>query len=285
MTYYEACRDVQSRLTIAGVPEPVIDARYLLEFVTGWTEAQYLLERNSDISGEELEKLNELVGRRCKREPLQYIIGSQEFMGLPFICTADCLIPRQDTEILVEHAMKAIENVKKKYGHEPEVLDLCTGSGCVIISLAKICGLKAATGSDISKAALKVARRNADMNEATVRLIESDLFEAIEGQFDIITANPPYIDTGLIHGLIPEIWEYEPMVALDGGDDGLIFYRRIIKEAPAHLRREGKLLFEIGDTQGNDVSELMRNGGFTDVKVHKDLAGLDRVVEGICLIS
>lgn len=275
MTYFEACRRVCEELERAGVPEPAIDARYLTEYVGDFTEAQYLLERNNEIPEDILKRLEELSVRRQKREPLQYILGSQEFMGLPFICTKDCLIPRQDTEILVERTMKAageLDNIR--------YLDLCTGSGCVLISVAKLCGIDDAIGTDISEAALSVAKRNAAENGVKAELRCSDLFEKVEGKYSIITSNPPYIDTGLIHGLIPEIWEYEPMIALDGGSDGLMFYREITDRAPDYLEDGGYLLFEIGDTQGRAVSELMIKRGFSDVSVHKDLAGLDRVVEG-----
>ena len=267
---------IQEGFEDAGVPEPAIDARYLVEFVSGFSEAEYLLKRDEEIPDEQLARLDALAARRRKREPLQYIIGSQEFMGLPFICTKDCLIPRQDTEILVERAMKAIGD----RGGDARVLDVCTGSGCIIISLAVLCGLKNAQGMDISEAALDVARRNATENNANVTFTCSDLFEAATGQYDVITANPPYIDTGLIHGLIPEIWEYEPMLALDGGEDGLFFYRKITEQAPKYLKAGGWLLFEIGDTQGEAVAGLMRERGFKDVSVHKDLAGMHRVVEG-----
>lgn len=278
MTYFEAYRKVRDLLNEAGVPEPDIDARYLVELVGDFSEAQYLLKRDDKIPAEQLDRLNSLAARRSLREPLQYIIGSQEFMGLPFICNKDCLIPRQDTEILVEHAMNAVRELGREA--DTRAIDLCTGSGCVIISLAKLCGLKHAKGADISEAALSVAKRNASLNEVDVDFTVSDLFEGITGEFDVITANPPYIDTGLIHSLIPEIWEYEPMVALDGGSDGLVFYRKIAAKAPDFLVNGGRLLFEIGDTQGDAVAKIMRDAGFTDVSVHRDLAGLERVVKG-----
>ena len=279
MTYFEACSKVQERLAAAGVQEPALDARYLTEHVGDFSEARYLLERDNEIPKEQYDMLCELTERRCRREPLQYILGSQEFMGLPFICNKDCLIPRQDTEILVERAMEAVKNLRTVQ-EEIRYLDLCTGSGCIAISLARLCGIKNAEATDISEAALAVAEKNAAMNKVQMRIFKSDLFENIKGRFNIITANPPYIDTRLIGTLIPEIWKYEPMTALDGGDDGLIFYRRITQEAQQYLEPGGFLLFEIGDTQGRAVSELMKNAGFADVCVYKDLAGLDRVVEG-----
>lgn len=278
MTYFENYRQVRALLSDAGVPEPDIDARYLVEFVSDFAEAQYLLMRDEEMPEQQQERLKELTARRCAREPLQYIIGSQEFMGLPFICNKDCLIPRQDTEILVEHAMAAVKKLGR--GKATRALDLCTGSGCIIISLAKLCGIEKVIGTDISEAALDVARSNARANEVNAEFFVSDLFENVDGRYDVITANPPYIDTGLIHGLIPEIWEYEPMVALDGGDDGLVFYRRIAAQAPDYLVNSGWLLFEIGDTQGEAVADIMLKAGFSDVSVHRDLAGLQRVVKG-----
>ncbi len=279
MTYFEACRKVARELEEAGVPEPALDARYLTEYVGDFTEAQYLLARDGEIPADIFARLEELAKRRCAREPIQYILGSQEFMGLPFICNKDCLIPRQDTEILAERALNAIELMRRE-DKEPSYLDLCTGSGCVAISVTKLAGLKNARATDISEAALAVAERNAKLNTVSLELTQADLFEGIGESFDIITANPPYIDTGLIRGLIPEIWKFEPMTALDGGEDGLVFYRRITAEAPAHLKAGGWLLFEIGDTQGSAVAELMKAAGFENVSVHRDLAGLDRVVEG-----
>ena len=279
MTYFEACRKVARELEEAGVPEPALDARYLTEYVGDFTEAQYLLARDEEIPEETLSRLLELAKRRCAREPIQYILGSQEFMGLPFICNKDCLIPRQDTEILAERALEAVKLLRKDR-EELRYLDLCTGSGCVAVSVAKLGNIANAEAADISEAALAVAKKNSELNGTAVKLIQADLFEGLEGKYDIITANPPYIDTGLIHGLIPEIWKYEPMTALDGGEDGLVFYRRIAMEAPKRLTPGGWLVFEIGDTQGEAVAALMKAAGFEDVSVHKDLAGLDRVVEG-----
>ena len=279
MTYLEECRRLQAEFAEAGVPEPEIDARYLVEFVADFSEAEYLLRRSEEMPAEESLRLAALAARRINREPLQYILGSQEFMGLPFICTADCLIPRQDTEILVEHAMEAVRE-RRAAGCEPAVLDMCTGSGCIIISLAKLCGLKGAVGTDISEAALKIAEKNAGLNGVNVEFVTSDLFSCISNTYDVISSNPPYIDTGLIHGLIPEIWKYEPGIALDGGEDGLSFYRQIAAEAPQYLAPGGWLLFEIGDTQGEAVAGIMREAGFCNVSVHRDLAGLTRVVKG-----
>ncbi len=279
MTYFEACRQVCDRLSAAGVQEPAIDARYLVEYVGDFTEAEYLLERNSEMPEEKRLLLEELTGRRCKREPLQYILGSQEFMGLPFICNNACLIPRQDTEILVERAMETVKKLRGT-GEEIRYIDLCTGSGCVAISLTKLCGISRAEAADISDAALDIAKKNAESNAVSINIYKSDLFENVKARFNIITANPPYIDTELIHTLIPEIWQYEPMTALDGGADGLLFYRKIAAEAPRYLLPGGFLLFEIGDTQGEAVSHLMTEAGFENVSIHKDLAGMDRVVEG-----
>lgn len=280
MTYFEACRKVARELEEAGVPEPALDARYLTEYVGDLTEAQYLLARDEEIPEERLSRLLELADRRRRREPIQYILGSQEFMGLPFICNKDCLIPRQDTEILAERALEAVKLLRRDRAGV-RYLDLCTGSGCVAISVTKLGHIDNAEAADISESALAVAKKNAELNGTSVTFMKADLFEGLEGRYDIITANPPYIDTGLIHGLIPEIWKYEPMTALDGGEDGLVFYRRIVKEAPERLTPGGWLVFEIGDTQGEAVAGLMEAAGFEKVNVHKDLAGLDRVVEGM----
>lgn len=279
MTYREAYDHIRAKLEAADIEEAAVDSRLLLEYVSGLSRARYLLVRENEMPDEQLARLLELCGKREKREPLQYITGSQEFMGLPFKCTADCLIPRQDTELLVLTAMEEVDRLRKK-GIEPRVLDLCTGTGCIIISLAKLAGLKKPVASDISVEALRVACENAQNNGIAVEFVQSDLFTDISGRFELITANPPYIESGTIPGLMPEVCKYEPMLALDGGEDGLSFYRRILKQVPDYLCPEGRLIVEIGDGQGESVPALFENAGFKEVKVLRDLTDYTRVVEG-----
>lgn len=281
MTYSEAYQSIRTRLERAGVGEAAVDAGYLVEFASGLSGADYLLRRDETMPEEQYRILDGAASRRESREPLQYITGSQEFMGLPFICSKGCLIPRLDTEILAEKAIAAIGAYRRQTNTQiVRVLDLCTGSGCVIISAAKLAAPVEAVGVDLSGDALDVARRNAAANGVEVGFVQSDLYEGVDGIFDIITANPPYVETELIGTLMPEVSEFEPHLALDGGSDGLVFYRKIAAGAPEYLRGGGRLLFEIGDTQGAAVSAIMADAGFDDVHVYKDLAGLDRVVAG-----
>lgn len=221
---------------------------------------------------EKVQEYELLLKKRSERVPLQYITGSQEFMGLNFKVNSHVLIPRQDTETLVEEAVKRLEP-------DMEVLDLCTGSGCVIISIMKqkkIIG----TASDISKQALLIAKENAKSNQVEVNLVRSDLFQNITGKYDMIVANPPYIPTEEIAGLMPEVRIFEPIDALDGKEDGMYFYHRIVQESRKFLKSNGYLCLEIGHDQGGRVAFLMEENGYRNVKVVKDLARNNRVVCG-----
>ena len=195
-------------------------------------------------------------------------------MGYPFLVNDHVLIPRQDTETLVEEALKISYTGMK-------MLDMCTGSGCILFSMLKMKPGSEGTGCDISEEALKVAEANRKRLEVNAKLIQSDLFEHIEGTYDMIVSNPPYIRTAVIAELQDEVRLHDPWIALDGKEDGLFFYRKIVRESGRYLRKGGTLLFEIGHDQGEAVSELMKAEGYSDVKVKKDLAGLDRVVIGM----
>lgn len=247
------------------------DAWLLLEKVTGCTRFQYLTYPDTEIKEEVVKEYRAMLAKRAEHIPLQHIIGTQEFMGIEFMVNEHVLIPRQDTEILVEEALKRLKP-------EDTVLDMCTGSGCIIISLAKNVKLSKAVGVDVSKEALEVSKANAVKNEADVSFIESNLFENIvKEQYDMIVSNPPYIESEVIEGLMPEVREHEPRLALDGGEDGLIFYRRIIDEAREYLKPGGYLIFEIGYNQREAVCELFGEAGYEDISAVCDLAGLDRV--------
>ena len=249
-----------------------LDAWYLLSYFFGITRAKYFSESSMEITTEQYNEYLKLVEKRSMHIPLQYITGEQEFMGLRFLVSKDVLIPRQDTEILVQEVMKV-----SKGAH---VLDLCTGSGCIIISLSKLGNIISGIGVDISDAALKIAKENADYNKADVTFIQSDLFANVNGTFDIIVSNPPYIPTKDILDLMDEVKEHEPFIALDGKEDGLYFYRLIINELSHYLKHGGYIFFEIGYDQGEDIKSLLSEAGVVDVEVIKDLAGLDRVVKG-----
>lgn len=274
MTLSQACRFGEGQLLEAGVPEAKLDAWLLLEHVSGCTRSHYYAYPEELLPEETKERFLEALKQRSRRVPLQYITGVQEFMGHTFLVNEEVLIPRQDTEILVEEALKCLKPGMR-------FLDLCTGSGCILLSLLLACREAVGVGADISLGALKTAGKNRDRLMPKAELVESDLFDGLEGVFDLIVSNPPYIPSGELPGLMEEVREYEPVSALDGHEDGLYFYRRIAKESPSYLKPGGRLYLEIGYDQGSSVPELLREAGFCEIEVTKDLAGLDRVVKGI----
>ena len=273
MTLREAWNLGKKRLTAAEVPDADLDAWYLLEWCTGVSRSHYLAYPDEIISHDQEEQYRASLVKRERRIPLQQITGEQEFMGLSFYVNEHVLIPRQDTEILVEETAKFLRDGM-------QFLDLCTGSGCILLSLLHLKPGVEGTGVDLSPEALKVAEKNRERLGAKAALIQSDLFDKIESAFDVIVSNPPYIKRAEIETLMDEVRFHEPYMALDGHEDGLYFYRKIAEEAPKYLRAGGGLFLEIGCDQGACVAELLRQQGFADVKVVKDLAGLDRVVEG-----
>lgn len=279
MSSYEAeYRRGIAELGDAMIPDASVDAWYLLEYVTELTRASYFVKAKDEMPEAEAETYRDLIAKRANRIPLQYLTGTQEFMGLEFEVSRATLIPRQDTEVLVEEVMK--------YADGKQILDLCTGTGCIIVSLATLCSLRRAVGTDISEAAIETAMRNAKKHKAEVFFYSGDLFDALpqtEEWFDIIVSNPPYIPSAVIETLMPEVKEHEPMTALDGEADGLAFYRRIICEAGNHLNAGGRVFFEIGCEQAEAVKKLLEESGFSEVVVRKDYAGLDRVVSAVRL--
>ncbi len=272
MTYAEAIRLGEKRLLSSGIAEAAWDARLLFEYARQIDRNFYYLHMNDELSEADWNAYQDALQTRMGHVPLQYITGEQEFMGLSFAVNPHVLIPRQDTEILVEEAQKRIHAGM-------DALDLCTGSGCIIVSLSKYAPIHAAA-SDISAQALKTAKENAKRHGVTVDFIESDLFEGITSRYDIIVSTPPYIPTEEIKTLMPEVREFEPFLALDGKEDGLFFYRKIIREANSHLKPDGFLLLEIGCGQGKDVACLMEAEGYKEITIRKDLSGLDRIVIG-----
>lgn len=316
LSLQEALKCAEQYLKVCGIADASVDAWLLLEYVTGISRTRFLMDRGQLMQEEARTRYQDLLLKRGTHIPLQHLTGVQEFMGLEFLVNEYVLIPRQDTEILVEEAMKRLRPGMR-------VLDLCTGSGCIGISLAKLwpggvwkCASESdgavwrtaaasagrplaisVDGADISAEALQVAQQNAVKQEVPIRLIQSDLFErrAVTtgsaslpfidendrlGVYDMIVSNPPYICTSVIEELSEEVRLHEPFGALDGREDGLYFYDRIIRESSAHLSENGWLLFEIGYDQGEAVSRLLAENGFTDIAVVPDLAGLDRVVYG-----
>ena len=274
MTLGQLLEEGKRCLSEAGISEAELDARYLLMDAAGISAALLLAKKGQEAERSEEERYWEHIQKRAKRIPLQHITGEQEFMGLPFIVNEHVLIPRQDTEILVEEALSHLS------GNE-QVLDMCTGSGCILISLEHYRKGIRAVGADISDEALQVAKRNAESLNADVTFLKSDLFEQVAERYDLIVSNPPYIRTKTIEELEEEVRLHDPMIALDGKEDGLYFYRKITEKSREHLKQGGWLLFEIGYDQGEDVAKMMEKAGFTEVTVKKDLAGLDRVVSGM----
>lgn len=280
MTYKECYEYGIEILCQADVPDARIDARLLLEFVCHTTQHDLILNGNRQVSEAERTAYEAFIAKRSERVPLQQITGEQVFMGFDFRVNEHVLIPRQDTEILVE---KALEFLKPGM----QVLDMCTGSGCILLSLLALSDRCEGVGADISVEALKVAKENHKRvsvqcgKELSVEFIESDLFEQFEQEkFDVIVSNPPYIASAVIQTLEPEVRLHEPMSALDGTADGLYFYKKIVAESRTFLKKGGALLFEIGHDQGTAVAGLMKEAGFAEVTVKQDYAGLDRVVYG-----
>jgi len=279
----------------AGIAEADLDAWYLFEQIFGISRAQYFMCAREKISGDGLETkiavYDDVLKKRASRIPLQQILGQQEFMGLTFFVNEHVLIPRQDTETLVELVLN--EQKDKNIS----ILDMCTGSGCIAVSLKKLGGYAHVEGADISDEALKVAKRNSteilgeepERNSADhavpqtgVTFRHSDMFSSFQETelFNVIVSNPPYIPSAVIEELEPEVRDHEPRGALDGTADGLYFYRILAEECAKHLTPEGHVYFEIGYDQGLAVKELLDTHGFKDTRVIQDLAGKDRVVCG-----
>ncbi len=274
MTYRQLYEYGVEKLVEAGIDEAKLDARLLLEYICHTDRNTLLVHGDSERNEMEEQFYRMCIEKRATRIPLQHITGEQEFMGLTFRVNQHTLIPRQDTEILVEEGMRHMYDGMR-------ILDMCTGSGCILLSLLKYSNECEGTGVDISEEALKVARENAQRLGLKAEFIQGDLFEPVpEKKFDMIVSNPPYIETAVIETLMPEVREHEPMQALDGMEDGLFFYRKIVEKAPGFMGKGGWLLFEIGYNQGEAVSKLMTEQGFKEVEVVKDYAGLDRVVLG-----
>ena len=285
MTLYDLLNEGSAALLQAGDSDGENDAKLLLFEAFHLDLVHFLMDRLRPLSEqdeqvqEQIRTYRSMITKRASRIPLQQILGSQEFMGLDFFVNEHVLIPRQDTETLVELVLQEQQSTEKK------LLDLCTGSGCIAISLAVKGGYESVTATDLSEEALKVAERNAKAHQKEIIFRQGDLFTALPqseaGTFDIITSNPPYIPTAVIATLEPEVREHEPMMALDGTEDGLKFYRQIAKQAGTWLKPGGAIYLEIGYDQGEAVSGLLRDAGFDRVRVVKDLPGKDRVVCGI----
>lgn len=271
-SYDELLKWGTKKLAKEEIADAALDAWYLLAFVSGLTRAEFFLKKEELALQEDTTRYQVLIEKRAAHIPLQHLTREQEFMGLSFFVNDKVLVPRQDTECLVERTLPFVKDKR--------VLDMCTGSGCIAISLALLGKPAFCMGADYSKEALLVAQKNAKDLQAEVTFVQGDLFENVEGIFDVIVSNPPYIPPKVIETLSPEVKEHEPYMALDGGEDGLLFYRRIAKEAKAHLAEHAGLFLEIGCEQGLAVSNLLESEGYREVMVYKDYAGKDRIVTG-----
>ena len=278
LTYRQMCHNGAAILVDAGITDAEYDSFALLEYITGMDRTAYILNGSKSVPEDIAERYDAVIDRRSSHIPLQHITGQAWFYGRSFTVNSDVLVPRQDTEVLVSEALKVI-NAKDS------VLDMCTGSGCIIITLALEKKLGRALGADISEAALKVAAGNREkLGADDVTFVKSNIFSDInvndDELFDVIVSNPPYIATGEIETLTEEVRIHDPYVALDGLEDGLHFYREITHQSLNYIKSGGWLLYEIGCTQAHDVSDIMSEYGYSNIKVIKDLAGLDRVVMG-----
>lgn len=273
-------------LAEAGIEEAGLDAWLLLEYAAGKSRAYYYAHKEEQISTETCEAYAELCRKRSRHIPLQHLTHQAFFMGYEFYVDENVLIPRQDTEVLTEEALHILEG-----RNAPAVLDMCTGSGCILLSILAQRQDAVGTGADISVKALEVALKNAKrlgVEKRTV-LVKSDTFldeyfqpekDKALPEYDIIVSNPPYVPTAEIEELMEEVRLHDPRTALDGKEDGLYFYRILTEQAGRYLKRGGWLLFEIGCTQGMSVAALMKQAGFSNIQIKKDLSGLDRVVLG-----
>lgn len=272
MTFQKLLKLGEERLLKEELPDAKTEAWILLSYVGDINRSEYFMHLSDEVEKKLEENYNLLIGKRIEGTPLQYITGEQEFMGLDFLVNPSVLIPRQDTELLVEEALKVITPRMR-------VLDLCTGSGCIAISIAKMANNHNVYASDISPQALEIVAQNSLLNQVNVTIIQSDLFEDVkQSYFDVIVSNPPYIRTNVIEELQPEVRKYEPQIALDGKEDGLYFYRKISREASRYLCLKGYLFLEIGYDQGVDVIDILREDGYQDVQLMKDLAHNDRLI-------
>lgn len=271
-TLREAERRGAEILAAAGREEAAQTARLLLCHVLNFNFTDYVLAREDLLSPRDAARYEELLTRRASGVPLQYLTREQNFCGLSLYVDERVLIPRQDTECLVEEVLRD--------GARGALLDLCTGSGCIPLALLKHGNFSCALGADISAEALAVAETNRARTGLPLLLRQSDLFSEIPERFDVITANPPYIESAEIESLSVEVRDHEPRLALDGAADGLAFYRRLAAESGAHLKPGGRLYLEIGMSQGAAVASLLEAAAFSDIQIIRDLAGRDRIVKG-----
>lgn len=281
-TYRELYEEGRRILEQAGLPDAALDARFLLEEVCGTNLQTLLVFPEKKVTEEEVNQYRAFIQRRKDREPTAMILGEWDFMGLTFRLNKSTLIPEQDTEVLVETALEELK--RRGPGEAPlRILDLCTGSGCILLSLLHELRNAGGLGTDLSEEALEAARENAVrlglQERAAFR--QGDLWEPVgDERFDLIVSNPPYVPTDVIPTLEPEVRCGEPYAALDGGEDGLVFYRRIMEEAAGHLKPSGIIIVESGFDEAAQIAALMQDQKLRGIRTVKDYGGLDRVVLG-----
>ena len=283
MTWQALMKEELERLRQADIPEADSDIRLFAMDVTGCTYSTLILRMAEEATEEQARKLRAYVTERMTHKPCQYILGSQEFMGMEFATAPEVLIPRPETELLVEQACKKLEKLREKKRKQTgdgklRVLDMCCGSGCIGISVAKLVPAVSVDLADISDAAITLTKKNRERLQADCTVIQTDLFAQIEEKYDMIVSNPPYIRTDEIPKLMAEVRDFEPHLALDGKADGLYFYDKIIREAREYLYEDGYILFEIGQDQLDAVRGFLVENGYVDIEGMKDYAGLDRII-------
>lgn len=288
MNVLETCREITLILKQNGIDSAQKEAELLVRHGLEITALE-MYRDNQDLTGDQIQKLREIAGRRTNREPMQYIFGHEVFLDLKLLVGPGVLIPRPETEFMAERAIDAVKRYTVQRSHNASssfsVLDLCTGSGCLALSLAKEFHRAAVYGTDSSETALEYARKNAGLNGIrNVHFLKGAYFHPVKRvlspvMFDVIVSNPPYVRTQDIDWLQPEIRDWEPRVALDGGQDGLDVYREIIPEAGGYLRQGGVIMLEVGKGQGRYVAELCASAGFTQTEILCDLSGIERIVQ------
>lgn len=281
ITYNNLYLDLRQRFHKAGMADPTLEARELVCCAAGKSREELSRDGRLYVPAAVEQQVERLAQRHLAGEPVAYLIGEWEFYGLPLDISESVLIPRPDTEVLVEQALSRLQGVS-----EPRILDLCAGSGCIGLALAKhLPGSRVVLG-ELDEGALRICRQNIRRNDLTGRVVSLQM-NALEkppahlGEFDAIASNPPYIPDGDIAGLDVSVRDYEPHLALKGGEDGLDFYRAICAQWRTALRADGRLLFEVGIGQADNVLRIMRSCGFGDVEITPDLNGIPRVVSGI----
>ncbi len=267
-----------NHFTSHKIPEPRLSAELLLARVLNMKRIDLYLQFERILSSKERDRYRNYVKRRVNREPVQYILGETEFYGLPFNVGPEVIVPRPETELLVDAVLESVKALKKS---PAKILDIGTGSGCIAVSLAKLLPDCSIWAIDISEAALKIARSNADLNEVDVQFIEGDILRNTSSmltKFDILVSNPPYVALRDIDQLEPEVRNFEPKTALFAGEDGLEFYRKFMEVIPDLVNRNGKIFLEIGYDQGGPLKQLFTNGDFI-VEIRKDYKQIDRILK------